>query len=434
MCVHNIYNFYPNRMARSAKKSPRRKMRHSCHRGGGYSDGPGFIRGAPGNLIHNSYSGPQTDFSPLKDCTGNPMSHRTGYIPVGTDMSVRGGLPGLRGGKRGRKHSGKRGRKRGGAAMPYMATLDHFTDRPVYSSVTAPPASFPDRTGAGTPQPPVQQVVAVQPGGAIPTGAVMPPGMSSQVIPPAMQKQSGGRWAGMPGMGPLNPENGVGTTPGPFGRIPCEAGTYNPLNPNPDNIQRLTTAPLTPAYVRMPPMNTMRGGSNANMLGSPVEGGSGYSAANFPVVQVGAADSMRYYAPTAGYGHAFQTFRAPSPVPALMLNTQYDARAFNPACIKTGGSRKKQKKRHSRHSRSKRRSYKGGAPVAFDAGKFAPVTVSQVGSRYDFDGSRNGLPVRFGGSRSGGSRSGGSRRKRHHKRSRRSTRRSTRRHTRHCRK
>ena len=405
MCVHNIYNFYPNRMARPAKKSSRRKKRRSCHRGGGYSDGPGFIRGAPGNLIHNSYSGPQTDFSPLKDCTGNPMSHRTGYIPVSTDMSVRGGLPGLSGGKR----SGKRGSKRGGAAMPYMATLDHFTDRPVYSSITSPPASFPDRTGAGTPQP----VVVSHPGNSTPTGAVMPPGMSTPLVPAAMQK--GGRYGFFPGMGPLNPENGVGTTPGPFGRIPCEAGTYNPLNPNPDNIQRLTTAPLTPAYVRMPPMNTMRGGSNMNMSGSPVEGGSGYSAANFPTVQVGAADSMRYYAPTAGYSHAFQTFRAPSPVPALMLNTQYDARAFNPACIKTGGSRKKQKKHRSC----------GGAPVAYAAGAFSPVKMSEVMTREAFDNSKNLLPVRFGGSRSGGSRS-----KRHHKRSRR----STRRHTRHCRK
>jgi hypothetical protein len=52
---------------------------------------------------------------------------------------------------------------------------------------------------------------------------------------------------------------------------------------------------------------------------------------------------------------------------------------------------------------------RGGAPVAFDAGKFAPATVSQVDSRYDFDGSKQGLPVKFGGSR----------KKKHHKRSRR---------------
>jgi len=391
-------------MARHTKKSSRRSHRV---RGAGYMDGPDWIKGAPGNLVHNSYSGPQTDFSPLKDCTGNPMSHRTGWIPSGTDMSVRGGLPGLRG--------GKRGRKRGGASMPPMASLDEYTGRPVYSSITAPPTSFPDPSGGGgsIAHPSQQPVIAVQPGGIVPSGAHMPGG-SSQVVPPALQKQSGGRYGFFPGMGPLNPENGVGTSPAPFGRIPCEAGTYNPLNPNPGNVQGLTTAPLTPPYV------TMRGGSNANMSGSPVEGGSGYSAANFPVVQVGAADSMRYYAPTAGYGHAFETFRAPSPVPALMLNTPYDARAFNPACIKTGGGRRTQKnQKQQRRSRSK-----GGSPVAYAAGPVTPLTMSQITTRRDFDNSNNLLPVKFGGSR----------KKRHHKRSRRSSRRHTRRHTHHCRK
>jgi hypothetical protein len=123
-------------------------------------------------------------------------------------------------------------------------------------------------------------------------------------------------------------------------------------------------------------MNTMRGGGS-NMAGSPVNGGSSYSAANFPTVQVGAADSRRYYAPTAGYGHAYQTFKAPSPVPALMLNTPYDARAFNPACIKTGGSRKRRRRRTH-----------GGAPVAFDAGSFSSLKEGGAGSRYDFDFTR----------------------------------------------
>lgn len=381
MCVHNIYNFYPNRMARHTKRSSRRNKRRSRVRGAGYSDGPNWIQGAPGNLVHNSFSGTQNNLSPLTDCTGNPMSHRPGWIPSGTDMSVRGGLPGMRG--------GKRRRKRGGAAMPPMATLDEYSGRPVYDSITPPPTSFPNPNGAGgsIAQPAQQQpVVAVPPGGVVPPGAHMP-GTSSQVI-----RQSGGRYGMFPGMGPLNTSNGVGTTPGPFGRIPCEAGTFNPLNPNPGNVQGLTTAPLTPPYV------TMRGGGS-NMTGSPVDGGSSYSAANFPTVQVGAADSMRYYAPTAGYGHAYQTFKAPSPVPALMLNTPYDARAFNPACIKTGGSRK-------------RRAYRthGGAPVALDAGPFSSLKEGGAGSRYDFDFTRKALP----------SQSAGSRRKRRTRRSRRS--------------
>lgn len=372
-------------MAHHTKKSSRRKKRLSRHRvrGAGYSDGPNWIQGAPGNLVHNSFSGPQTSFSPLKDCTGNPMSHRSGWISSGTDMSVRGGLPGMRG--------GKRRRKRGGAAMPPMAS---FGDRPVYNSITPPPTSFPNPSGAGgsIAQPSQQQpVVAVPPGGNVPASAQMPPGASTQVVPPV---QKGGRYGFFPSMGPLNALNGVGTSPAPFGRIPCEAGTYNPLNPNPGNIQRMTTAPLTPPYV------TMRGGGS-NMAGAPIQAGSGgFSAANFPVVNVGAADSMRYYAPTAGYGHDFQTFRAPSPVPALMLNTPYDARAFNQACIKTGGGRKRRTRR-----------FHGGAPVAFDAGKFAPVTMSQVESRYDLDFSRKGLPVKFGGSRRKRQKKRGTRRK-----------------------
>jgi hypothetical protein len=95
---------------------------------------------------------------------------------------------------------------------------------------------------------------------------------------------------------------------------------------------------------------------------------------------------MRYYAPTAGYRNDFMTFRAPSAVPGLTIQTPYAAGAFNQACIKTGGSRKNKKR--------------GGAlPVALDAGKFTPVTMSEIWTRKDFDGSNNLLPVKFGGKR-----------------------------------
>jgi hypothetical protein len=110
------------------------------------------------------------------------------------------------------------------------------------------------------------------------------------------------------------------------------------------------------------------------------------SSANFPTVQVGQADSMRYYAPTAGYRNDFMTFRAPSPVPGLTIQTPYDARAFNQACVKTGGSRK-----NTKHG--------GALPVALDAGKFTPVTMGELWTRKDFDGTNNGLPVKFGGKR-----------------------------------
>jgi hypothetical protein len=338
------------------RKSLRRKSTYRKRRanGGGYSDGPDSV--SPGNQVHHPYSGPG------KDCTGNPHSIRPGYI----DSYGPKGLPGLSGGKRRNRNR----KSHGGAAMPPAATYggeDPITNPnlpPVSGSLTPKSPHFPDTMGVGgtVAQP---AVVMSMPGVPTPGAAQMPiaklsdSASAANLAPP---KQSGGRYGFFPGMGPLNPENGVGVAPAPFGRIPCETGTYNPLNPNPGNVQGLSTAPLTPPYVT-------RGGG---------------SAANFPTVQVGQADSMRYYAPTAGYTNDFITFRAPSPVPGLTIQPPYDARAFNQACIKTGGGKKN----------------KGGAmPVAMNAGTFTPVTMSEIWTRKDFDGSNQGLPVKFGGKR-----------------------------------
>ena len=378
------------------RKSLRRKSKRGASskrktRGGGWSDLPvgpfDKIAVNPGNQIHFPFTGPG------KDCTGNPHSIRPGYI---FDYSPKG-LPGFSGGKR-------RARNRksyGGAAMPTMAS--HFSDGPITNpnlppvsgSVTPKPGDFPDTTGVGgtVANPNGLPVVMSMPG-------VPPPGMAQMPKMPiaelsksadasnlAAPKQTGGRYGFFPGMGPLNPSNGVGTTPGPFGRIPCEVGTFNPLNPDPNGIQTMSTAPLTPPYVT----GRFSGGA---LSGAPAGvGSSGYSAANFPTVQVGQADSMRYYAPTAGYRNDFMTFQAPSPVPGLTIQTPYDAKAFNQACIKTGGSRKSR--------RSYRSLRKGGAtmPVAFDAGAFSKVTLPEVWTRKDFDGSNQGLPVKFGGKR-----------------------------------
>ncbi len=357
------------------RKSLRRKSRRERHRskGGGWSDlaKSSYSENAvsPGYPIHFAYSGAG------KDCTGNLHSYRPGYI---FDYTPKG-LPGLSGGKR------KNRKSHGGAAMPPAATTGPITNPnlpSVSGSLTPKPGDFPNTTGtAGTVANP--QVVMSMPGVPTPGAAQMPIVELSKSADPsnlAAPKQSGGRYGFFPGMGPLNPVNGVGTTPAPFGRIPCETGTYNPLNPNPNDIQGLSTAPLTPPYVS-------RGGAAPTNVGS-----SGYSAANFPTVQVGQADSMRYYAPTAGYRNDFMTFRAPSALPGMTVQAPYSAGAFNQACIKTGGSRK---------SRKNRRSYrKGGAlPVALDAGKFTPVTMSEVWTRKDFDGTNQGLPVKFGGSR-----------------------------------
>jgi hypothetical protein len=370
-------------MTRRRTLKHRKLLRRSRRRsnGGGYSDLPkgGFYEIAvnPGNQIHFPFTGPG------KDCTGNPHSIRPGYIADYTSK----GLPGFSGGKR----SNKNRKSRGGAAMPTAASIfsGPITNPnlpPVSGSVTPKPNDFPDTTGAGgtVGQP---QVVMSMPGVPVNGQPLMPKmpiaelSTSADAANLAAPKQSGGRYGFFPGMGPLNPINGVGTTPAPFGRIPCEVGTYNPLNPNPNGIQTMSTAPLTPPFVT----GRLAGGGPA-----PTDvGSSGYSAANFPTIQVGQADSMRYYAPTAGYRNDFMTFRAPSAVPGLLIQTPYAAGAFNQACIKTGGSRKN------------RRSYrKGGAmPVALNAGTFTQVTMGELGTRRDFDGTNKGLPVKFGGNR-----------------------------------
>jgi hypothetical protein len=278
-------------------------------------------------------------------------------------------------------------------AMPPAASIGPVSNPnllPVAGSVTPKPGDFPDTTGAGgtVAQP---NVVMSMPGVPTPPGAAQMPKMPiaelSKSADASNLTQKGGRYGFFPGMGPLNPVNGVGVAPAPFGRIPCETGTYNPLNPNPNDIQRLSTAPLTPPFVTGKLM-----GGGASPLGASPLGASplgALSSANFPVVRVGDADSMRYYAPTAGYRNDFMTFRAPSPVPGLTIQTPYDAKAFNQACIKTGGSRRNRKGKG-----------KGGAqPVALDAGKFTPVTMNELWTRRDFDGTNKGLPVKFGGKR-----------------------------------
>ena len=266
--------------------------------GGGWATGPASV--TPGYLVNQPYDGVG------KDCAGVPV--RSGYL---SDMSLRGGLPGLRGGKRRVKRSLKRSlKRRGGYTAQHPLTVSN--------SLTDKPSTFPDTTGKGG-------VYMSMPGVPI----------------------KGGRYGNtFASMQPLSP-NGVGSSSfAPVTHLPCERGTTNSLNSNPGNIQSLTT----------------------------LKGGAQLSSANFPTVAVGAADSMRYYAPTAGYGHQFQEFPAPSAVGGLMLNTPYDARAFNQGCIKTGGA-------------------------ALSGAALVPLQMGQVGSRADFDGSQKGLPVKFGGRR-----------------------------------
>jgi hypothetical protein len=385
---------HTKRAKKPHRRSAHRKRTHRVSRGGGWSEGPNFV--SPGYLIHNQYPGIG------KDCTGNPASLRPGYIAYYTPEGLPGHGPGWsRGGRR-------RGKRTKGGALHVAANqlygpVTNPNLAPVSGCLTPKPADFPATQGVvGTVANPAGlPVVMSYPGVPVGGQPLMPKVELDASADPNNLKgagQSGGRYGFFPGMGPLNAVSGIGTSPAPFGRIPCERGTFDALNANPGNVQGLTTAPPLPPYVT----GRMQGG--AELTGAPTQvGSSGFSSANFPVVRVGDADSMRYYAPTAGYRNDFMTFRAPSAVPGLTIQTPYDARAFNQACIKTGGG-----KRRTHRKRSTKR--KGGAaghsigqtghPIAEDAGEFSKITLSEVQNRFDFDGSKQGLPCKFGGKRS----------------------------------
>lgn len=84
------------------------------------------------------------------------------------------------------------------------------------------------------------------------------------------------------------------------------------------------------------------------------------AAANPSVLQnggVGGVDSASYIAPTAGYSNKASEWVGSTGSPSL-LQTPYDARAMNPACLKTGGRRRYRKSRKSNKKRKSRKSRK----------------------------------------------------------------------------
>jgi hypothetical protein len=105
----------------------------------------------------------------------------------------------------------------------------------------------------------------------------------------------------------------------PVNRIACEGSTPNPLNPGPH----------TPST--QPPI--MGGGGKRSGMrkrkGTRKQKGG-----------VWGVDSAAYYAPTAGYGNTPSTWVSSTGTPS-MLQTPYAAGAMVPACLKTGGGRRK---------------------------------------------------------------------------------------------
>lgn len=314
--------------------------------GGGWGTGPEMI--SPGYLVNQQYDGPG------KDCAG--VAVRPGYM----DMYSRDGLPGLSGGlhlggrrkKRSLKY--RRGRRHGGTVLN-VADFLNPQDSNVYPPLTSQGVSAP-----GVPDHPIQ-----------------PQASQPQASQPQASQMQGGRYGIFPGDGPLNPVNGVGASGiAPFSRIGCESGSVNMLN-----SQEMHTATTASDFF------PTRGGKHSRRRHSKrtkrtkrTKGGS-----NFPVVHVGAADSMRYYAPTAGYRNDFEPFAAGSAVPGLTIQTPYDARGDNMACAKTGGSRRVR--------------FGGAMGVADAAAPYSSVKMGELSTRQDFDGSSKGLPVKYGGSR-----------------------------------
>ena len=146
--------------------------------------------------------------------------------------------------------------------------------------------------------------------------------IEAQVNTPANTMLKGGRYSFDVGAGPVN---GIGSAgPGLGGypevvRIGCEGGLVNTSPPG--------------ALPNPTPLLQQNGG-------------------------VGGIDSAFYTAPTAGYGNKASDFVDSVGGPVL-LQTPYDARIMNPACLKTGGSmRRKLRKTRKRKATKKHRKTK----------------------------------------------------------------------------
>ncbi len=288
---------------RHSKKHTRR-LRNKRRNGGGYMDGPGYVN--PGNLVHNKYSGPGMD------CAGSVT--RPGYL-TSNSFAGTGGLPGLNG-----KLFGGKSASKDAALEP--TTVGGATQLGSGGIVAGAPMHEAFRGGIA---------------GAGSYGSRTTTGAAAELkeMGPAMV---GGRYGSAVFEGPLNPINGVGTTPGPFGRVHCEAGTRDPLNPNPGGIQTRTTEPGYVAGWSHYLPKFLQGGKRRTRK---TQGGAQLSPAPL-TVSVGDVNSMRYNAPTAGYSN----FPLAPPVmnnPGILMQTPYDARAFNMACLKTGGGRNNKK-------------------------------------------------------------------------------------------
>jgi hypothetical protein len=153
------------------------------------------------------------------------------------------------------------------------------------------------------------------------------------------RQQKGGRWGAFPELAPLAP-NAVGMSGySPILRQPCEIGTRNALNLDPNGIQSLSTYVSSKGiagWTQTAGGKRRRTRRGKGSRGRRQQGGMSAAAlAGAPIgVTVGDVDAMRYYAPTAGYSNA----PLAPPVannPGILMQLGYPARHFNEACMNT---------------------------------------------------------------------------------------------------
>jgi hypothetical protein len=121
----------------------------------------------------------------------------------------------------------------------------------------------------------------------------------------------------------------------PVQRIACEGSTPNPLNPGPHTPSTAPPAPSGNSFLTFP----LSGGRRKRRQGG---GGLG-------------TDNLAYYAPTAGYDNQASRWVDSVGAPVL-LQKPYDAQAWNPACVKTGGKRKNSRRNRRSSRKNTRRS------------------------------------------------------------------------------
>jgi hypothetical protein len=305
------------RRRRQQKRS--RKLRRN-QRGGGYSVAVNQMI-SPGNPVNLQYQGVGMD------CAGSPQ--RAGTLDGIGMLQNPGGLPGLSNNvfsgmlKGGGSQLGSGGIVVQNNGLP---VIENHQNGGTLLGVAVNDGEMPGSAGL------------MQPARSLPTD---PAGYTYQYMRDA-QAQKGGRYgADLAAASSQYGSNGVGYAGiAPTGRVACESGSYDALNAD-RALQLQTTNTMTNNVPGFAPY-IMKGGKSRRKRRQQKkknkQGGGGTNAENLanaaPYYFAGQVDSMKYNAPTAGY--AWQPLMPQvSNNPGVNDYNTYDARHFNPACMKT---------------------------------------------------------------------------------------------------